>query len=160
MGRLWKKLSDRLRQLGFRVKGLVFKQDVSGNLLLIDIQKSRDQAPGSTRFTMNFGVVSRRLFDRTFQDIESVLVHDAHLNVRAGWFLPDHPDKWWEIEDEASAQPLIEELDSLLVRAAVPYLQSHASDEALVRLWRQGEGPGLTELQRRRLFDQANALGL
>jgi hypothetical protein len=58
--------------------------------------------------------------------------------------LPEPFDKWWDLTGGDADDHTIEEVLHLIGERALPYLQEHASDAALIQLWESGQSPGIT----------------
>lgn len=139
---------DRLRPLGYVKRGNTFRHIAEGNCGLVDFQRSVKSGSDILVFTINLGVVVDRLLDSRAPEINKAAITDAHLRQRIGKFVPDCPDKWWEVTPSADSLSLINELLPVLLNYGVPFVESHLSTEALVALWKSGPSPGLTMGQR------------
>lgn len=142
-------LAKVLKSHGFRKKHATFKLDHDGNVIIVSFQRSPWNRQNELKFTVNLGILSVRLFaleDYHGRTLDSAREYQCHLRERLGFLMPNRHDKWWDgasvVEDGAS-----DEIIGLLENKALPYLKSHASDAALIRLWQSGQSPGLTEKQ-------------
>lgn len=141
-----------LKPAGFRKSGSTFRLFAEGNCAIVNFQRSQSSTADELKFTINTGVVSRRLFEarKIFENdkLETSKESDAHLRQRIGWLLPDKQDKWWILSGSRTASTVVAEIAAALADLAVPYLSAHLTDEALIATWESGQCPGLTEKQR------------
>lgn len=73
----------------------------------------------------------------------------CHWRARVGRLLPAQRDVWWTVRDELTAQAACDETSAGLIEFALPKIYDVAASEALLHLWREGRGQGLTEYERR-----------
>lgn len=141
-----------LKPLGFRKQGQRFRRDADGNVSLVEFQRSAASDQHMIKFTLNVGIVSGRLLNAWDPDsnIKKVGSSEAHLMQRIGYFLHPPTDHWWALTSGTDTEVIAAEVTSLVVGAAVPYLNEHGSDQSLLALWHTGKSPGLTEGQRQR----------
>lgn len=141
-----------LRPLGFRKLGQRFRRDTDGNVSLVEFQRSAASDQHMIKFTLNVGVVSGRLLNALNPDsiLQKVGSSEAHLRQRIGFFLHPPTDHWWALTSGTDTRVIAAEITSLVVRAAVPYLNEHGTDQSLLALWHTGNSPGSTEGQRQR----------
>lgn len=141
---------------GFKKSGTAFRNAHDGNVSIIEFQKSRDSSADAVKFTVNLGVISGELLRRWDDelDISKETVWSAHLRHRIGDFLSTPQDLWWNIAEDVDTLTIEAEVCDLITREAVPFLSRHATDADLIRLWRTGRSPGLTEGQRERNLAQ------
>lgn len=145
-------LKTTLKQLGYVKQGQKFRRTISGNIALIEIQRSISSDSVSIPLTVNLGIISTRLFD-SGRDIKKAGSDHAHMRERLGFLLSDPHDKWWEINGSEDGA-VIKEIVDLVTGKAVPFLEVHTSDTGLINLWKTGRSPGLTEGQRLRFLNQ------
>jgi len=138
------------------LRGTVFRNALAGNVSIIEFHKSRDSSADAIKFTVNLGVISGELLRRWDHELDILKenVWSAHLRSRIGEFLSTPQDLWWIIADDVDTPTIEAEVCDLITSEAVPFLSRHATDADLVRLWRTGQSPGLTEGQRDRNLGQ------
>jgi hypothetical protein len=161
-----------LKERGYRTYGsgfLSYAKEQDGNLLIVNFQKHRASNKQEIFMALNVGVSSGRLDHflepgRTWRILES----HCHWRSRLGHLLPSNIDCWWEIRADGGwigtpstyalqrGQDLAGELISKLQDYALPALDAHASDEALIDYWLTRQGLGL----RPRLLCLALLLGM
>lgn len=142
---------------GFKKRRTAFRNaHDDGNVSIVEFQKSRDSLADAVKFTVNLGVISGELLRRWDGelDISKETVWSAHLRSRIGDFLSPPQDLWWIIADGADTRTIEAEVCDLITSEALPFLSQHSTDADLVRLWRTGQSPGLTEGQRERNLAQ------
>lgn len=144
------RIAPVLKGHGFSRKGLTFYINRDGNYGLINFQKSTKSNSDMIIFTINIGVISRRLlqFFSAEQRSTDLFVDNCHWRERIGFMLPTRQDKWWTIEANTSTEHLAEELCEYIVSLAIPEINKYIEDEALRDLWLSGRSPGLTNFQR------------
>jgi hypothetical protein len=127
---------------------------IGGNVAIVEFQRSAANDDSLIRFTLNLGIVSGKLFNAwdPEADLGRVGASEAHLRERIGFFLKPPTDHWWTLTDVTDAEMVAAEVATLLVDAALPYLNGYGADENLLALWRTGRSPGLTEGQRQRFM--------
>ena len=121
---------------------------------IIEFQRSDTSSDDRIIFTINVGVVCGDLLDSERTDIGRSSIVDAHLRTRLGALLDTPNDMWWELNAISEADALTTELLELLVSKAVPFLERHMNEQALVALWESGRSPGLTAVQRARFLSE------
>ncbi|MFA6173066.1 MAG: DUF4304 domain-containing protein [Kiritimatiellales bacterium] len=142
----------KLKDLGFSGRGLILRILKDGNCGILEFQRSTKSSPDSLLFTVNLGIVCGALLDPPGEQLEKTRIIDAHIRQRLGVFLPDRPDKWWEITPLTNPEVLANELSELILNLAVPYILGLLSTVAIVSLWESGKCPGLTDGQRLRFL--------
>jgi hypothetical protein len=150
--------ADLLKPHGFRKRAMTFHRVVDGNTALIQFQRSTGNDGQILKFTVNLGIVSGRLAAEDGLDTARASVWDAHVNLRIGNFLPKHHDLWWTLDVDGSPDAAIAEILALLEQQGLPYLDTHASDEALIALWESGNCAGQTDHVRQRYLRELKAL--
>lgn len=152
-----KAAAQRLAFAQFARRGQTFRKKVRENVAIVEFQKSRDSRQDEILFTINLGVFNGRLVDDTHPPPARIGTGHAHLRQRIGLLEPERRDRWWRITAETDADVLGAEVTGLVVERAVPYLEEHLPDDALIALWASGQSPGLTEMQRVRYLDTLSA---
>lgn len=141
-------------QLGFRGRGLVLREIRAGNAAIVEFQRSTKSSRGVVIFTINLGVFCGVLRESNQPPPEKARTIHAHLRQRIGALLPGNQDKWWELTEGTDTDALSAEVADLVCVKAVPYLQRYLNTSELVRLWKSGQAPGLTETQRVRYLEK------
>src|SRR5437867_543938 len=92
-------LTDTLKQLGFRKRGVVYRQEVDGLQWLIDVQKSGFNSKEKASFTLNLGVFVPGLWALYSGRSEPAApqVPDCCIYGRVGQLTPDKRDHWWDL---------------------------------------------------------------
>lgn len=147
-----KEVGLRLKKLGFKQRGSVFRIAAESNCGIIEFQRSVKSSKETLLFTLNMGVVCGNLLDEGPSGIESAQIIDAHVRQRIGMLLTDRPDKWWTITESTNRDTLIQEVSDLTLTKAVPYVESYLNTNAMITLWESGQCPGLTDVQRIRFL--------
>ncbi|AQR72425.1 hypothetical protein BXU08_00960 [Sphingomonas sp. LM7] len=152
--------STTLKAAGFTKRGTSFRRKYDDNIAIIDFQKSTDNSAQALKFTINLGVISSKLLSRW--DPEKLpskqTVWEAPLRERIGT-LAYGEDRWWTVTSNEPVSAIENEVTNLIETCAVPFLDQHQSDNALIAMWKRGNSPGLTEGQRVRnlsLLEGAN----
>ncbi|MDD5139264.1 MAG: DUF4304 domain-containing protein [Verrucomicrobiales bacterium] len=145
---LLKAVSEKLKGLGYAKRGQVFRVVANNNCGLIGFQRSVSNTKENISFTINLGVVCGDLLDQTITQLKSVQIVDAHVSQRIGFLLPEHQDKWWQINGSVSFESLSQEILELVSSKAVPYVSNFLNTNSIYSLWESGKSPGLTEFQR------------
>lgn len=146
-------IAGLLTPLGFRRERTIFRRVVQHNCGLVDFQRSATRSSSEkVVFTVNLGVVCGDLLASGQSRLEKTRITDAHFRERIGQCLTDPHDKWWEVTVATDRGALIHELQELLLKKAVPYIETFLSSKNLIALWESGKSPGLTELQRLRFL--------
>src|SRR6185312_4383665 len=93
-------INRELAPRGFRKRGSSWRLLAEGNAALFEVQRSQTSTADAIRFTLNVGVVSRRLLDEEEAgiDVSRATSPYAHLRERLGAFLPESEDRWWTLD--------------------------------------------------------------
>lgn len=150
-------ISPILKLSGYSKHGTKFRKMIEGNVTIIQFQRSRYNNPGSIKFTLNTSIVSARIYKLWGGDTDIARVSEWHgqLRQRIGSYAETPSDLWWYIEPDTDPTQIAAEVLRLL-NLAISYLDQHASDEALVALWKSGRAPGITEQLRINYLALAN----
>lgn len=146
-----------LKEVGFVRAGANMRHITQDCAAIVQFQRSVSSTIDSIRFTVNLGVVCGALYSDGKAKLKKAKLIDAHLVRRIGDFLPSSPDKWWVLDRGSDVETVTREILSILVDVAIPFIVEHASNAALIDLWRSGNSPGLTEGQRKRYLDELSA---
>jgi hypothetical protein len=147
---IFRDLDHVLREFGFRRDGLVYRNHLGSNSVILAVQRDSRAPSNALRFTVELGITSSRLlsfFNEDFESSDRVDITDACWRERIGVILGSD-DVWWDVADSSEAEAVARELRRALTDVAIPLLLEIASDERLRDIWRSGRSPGLTELQR------------
>lgn len=152
--------SSTLKGSGYTKRGASFRRKYGNNIAIADFQKSSESSADVLRFTINLGIVSAKILEKwdPEKDPAKQSIWDAHLRVRLGELVYGK-DHWWVIASNETGAEVGEEVATLVETEAVPFLDKHHSDLALIALWKSGKSPGLTEGQRDRnlaMLDEVN----
>jgi hypothetical protein len=143
-------VSEFMRSRGYRRAGKMFRDQAQDIWKVVEFQKSRKSTATRVVFTINLGITSKAVakFLNPLSDVMRPTIQDCHWTVRLGELLTPPRDAWWHYEHPP--QPADNHTDAfgLLRDLALPLLDQMSSDDALIALWRSGEAPGLTDLQR------------
>jgi hypothetical protein len=148
-----KATATELAPLGFRRRGFVlriFKGPMCG---IIQFQRGSASTKDRVTFTVNVGVVCGLLLPERIRLADSQIA-DAHAWRRLGKLADGLDDKWWTIDGATDAATLAKGLSDLVLRSAVPFIETYMSPPALIELWESGKSFGLTEGQRRDLLSR------
>ena len=145
-----KTIGDPLQLLGFTLHGTVLRLLAQGNCGVIEFQRSAKSSGDKLLFTVNVGVVCGDILDSEapLQDLRKGRFIHAHIRQRIGAFLPDRPDKWWQITEAADPDALAREISDLILEKVVPYIQRYLSTDSIISMWESGQSPGLTDGRR------------
>lgn len=146
-----------LKGLGFARTGANMRHIKHDCASIVQFQRSVSSTVDSIRFTVNLGVVCGTLYSDDKAKLKKAKLIDAHLVRRIGDFLPSSPDKWWVLDGGNDVETVTREILSILIDIAIPFIVEHASNAALIDLWRSGSSPGITEGQRKRYLDELSA---
>ena len=141
-------LKPLLNESGFKGRGNTFismKDDVWS---LINFQKSRKSSATEIIFTVNVGIASPDLFNFYAKEVKQPTIEDCHYRQRIGFLLPQHNDKWWNINSDTDMDSLCEDLKKCLSEYVFIELEKYSSNSALRDLWLSDKCPGLTDTQR------------
>lgn len=139
---------------GFKRQGQTLRKIWGGNAAIIEFQRSRDNTSTSLRFTINIAIVCGLLIDQGYTPIEKTKSYNGHLIQRIGYVLPSKYDTWWEIDEMTRKDNIVSEILGVVLDYAVPFLEKHISNEAMIDLWSSGTSPGITDFQRQNLLDE------
>jgi len=143
-------IDENLKPLGFIRKGSIFRLLDHNNCGIIEFQQSDKSTQENLVFTINLGVACGDILCSGSSSISKARIIDAHLRQRIGMFLPERPDKWWDLNPSVNSELLAQEVTDLLLKKGVPYIKGLLETKALVALWESGQSPGLTAFQRTR----------
>lgn len=150
-------LARRLASSGYVGSGDIVWRKVRDTVVVVETQKDRKYSTKEeVRFTVNVGISVDALRDAVAvaaeggpSSSEVPPPEKCHWRQRLGYLLSAQSDVWWSVRDEQTAQLVCDEIAAGLIDIALPKVEAMASSEALVRLWQEGRGQGLTEYERR-----------
>jgi hypothetical protein len=138
-----------LKPFGYTKKGNTFYWQESGNWGLIDFQQSKSKPENGARFTINLGTFSTRLWNLYGHGSkEKPDISMCHWRERIGSLLPGRNDLWWVLDNEASPDTLILEIEEHLRSLAIPSIKERIADLGLIDAWYRKEYGGLTDYMR------------
>lgn len=132
-----------LKPLGYRRRGANLRLVTNGMAGIVNFQKSQSSTKASIKFTVNVGVVCGALLHPD-RDVSKALEPEAHSRQRIGAFFDPRGDKWWTLDAHTDVAALANEVATLIVRHAVPFIDGQMSPAALLELWSSGRPCGLT----------------
>lgn len=147
---LQKALKPFMKRQGFKVRARTFNRTTDDGLTqVINLQMGASDPPGTTyipgfrenlhgRFTVNLGVYVPEVARHRGGEARA-FVREYHCCVRErlGEVGPERKDLWWKI---TSASTLLEDIEARLERDALPYLDRHASRDAILRACQESSG--------------------
>lgn len=143
-------LDESLRSQGYAGrKGRWHLRDQAGNVVLVAVQRSRSSTASAIRFTVNVALVNRTVWEWELEDLADQRKPDvwsAHWRERPS--TDDGRERWWTVDESSDAEKLAADVVARVTPLCAAAGQLLDADE-LVRLWRIGRSPGLTEVQRR-----------
>ncbi|EDP45819.1 DUF4304 domain-containing protein [Rickettsiella grylli] len=172
--RLLKLMRPLMKQQGFILRGNSFyKRNPKKNIGIINFQRNREEF---SKFTINVAIYSRVLAEfflaefKQKQVKEYPLFGDYHCQTRVGDLVPKEnvyrkkdkkwlngDDKWWHYDDKTDVDVMFQEISELIIEFAIPYIDSHITDQQLIELWfplvRQGKKHLFKELSVLLLFN-------
>jgi hypothetical protein len=118
---LLNRVGGELSPLGYVRSGSCFRKKSEDFLSIIEFQKSKDNIQNGFKFTVNLGIIWKRLLGvlDSFEKAKSV---DSHLMERIGFLLDERRDKWWVVASEDDLDSVGDEVVSILMSRAIPYL--------------------------------------
>ncbi len=138
-----------LKQCGYTKKGNTFYRQEYGNLGLIDLQKSKSKSEDGTKFTINLGVFSSKLWELSgHRGKDNPDITMCHWRERIGSLFSPKKDHWWLLSDHESINALVTEIENIIRSLALPAIQKHLSDADLIEAWFGKEYGGLTNYMR------------
>jgi hypothetical protein len=153
--RLKARLVERLGPIGYVGEGELLWRSVKDTVVVIELQKDRKHSvKDQVRFTVNVGISVNSLRGASTVEVGSrtpaiPLPEKCHWRQRLGFMLPERSDVWWVVGGERTTESVSDELAAGLITVALPKIEAIASSEALLHLWCEGRGQGLTEYERR-----------
>lgn len=130
---IWPFLHDR----GFKRSKSTFHRPVAANWQVVNFQKSVYSDRDAVRFTVNLAVGLDRLREGVHDWAEDKRPPEArcHLRERLGRLVSDR-DVWWDVRPGLELASLAEAVTLALERYGLPWLDAHASDDAIAALLR------------------------
>lgn len=135
---------------GFLGRSSTFSRQVGDIFQLIQLQAASDNSSSSARFTANVAVWVPSLSSEPTPSVDN-----AHWRMRLGELCPERSDLWWQADDFPMADEAARDIAARIDAFAIPALQQFQGTRDLMKLWKNGQSPGLTGVQadrfRRRL---------
>jgi hypothetical protein len=124
-----------LKGRGFKRSKATFHRPVGQNWQVVNFQKSVSSDRDAVRFTVNLAVAIDRLRSGVYDWPEGKRPPQmrCHLRERLGAVMSDR-DVWWEVFPRLELDPLAEAIMLALDRYGLPWLDAHASEDAIVAL--------------------------
>ena len=133
-----------LRPFGFKRKGsILFKRD-DAIFGVLQFQSGPSSTKTEISFTINFGVLIRKL-ESGYQHSQIVKYPSSmrlHVRRRVG------EDSWWSVTNETDVPAFSKYFSELVLSTALPFIQKYMKIENILSMWEDGNAPGLTERQR------------
>lgn len=148
-----------LRPMGYRKAGSVFSRNNQDVVQLIEIQSSRNNTDFEARFTVNVGVFAPGVVYEDVRDTTKPSISAGHWHWRLGSLSPEKRDIWWSVNTSTEADVAAQDICSRLSLYGLPALAAVPNLQALIEIWKAGEGPGLTEYQRKDYLARVSAGG-
>lgn len=150
------KLNDTLKPKGFKKSGDTFSFSNSDLTYFINIQSSKDTTLAKLKLTLNIEIYSSLVYK--LQDTSLTERLSRHFVQRIGFILDNPHDKWWIIESSKEANDAANEIADIANNKVLPIFDKLKTTNDLAILWRQNEGPGLTEHQRKEYLGLLNSV--
>jgi hypothetical protein len=146
-------LRKRLTPAGFAAEGELFSCKAQDVLIVLEILRDRKRSAKEViRFTINVGISADALRTAAADGAQLSAIprpETCHWRDRLGRLLGAESDVWWSVGSGLNTQSVCDEIADGLLETALPKVHAVASSDALVRLWQDGRGRGLTEYERR-----------
>lgn len=139
-------MREVLKPEGFKKKGNNFFRRETDVYLFIQIQSSMSSSQNDLRLTVNLGIFS------TLIEQSNPSLISSHWRERIGFLSEKKFDKWWTITNLEKAETAGAEISNLLQEKVLPLLYSLNSTAKLISYWENGEGGGITELERKKFL--------
>jgi len=147
-------LAASLKSCGYRKTGRKFCRAPGDVDHLIVIQKSDASSARQIRVTVNLGIWIRSLAPIRAGVADKADLWSAHWRERIGHLMPAPKDVWWTATSDDEASAIGQEMAGAVAKYGLPVLETFSDARTLVALWREGESPGLTKAERRRLLEK------
>jgi hypothetical protein len=142
--------AETLRLAQFKKKGANFSRAVNDVIHYISFQSSQSSTSTALKITLNVGVWVATLAENW----EKAGILGSQWRERIGFLMPEHNDRWWIISSQREARIAASEINDAVKRYVLPKLETLSTIDSLVKLWRAGIAPGLTELTVKRYLAQ------
>jgi hypothetical protein len=134
---LLNRVQRELSKDGFDRVGDEFAKAAAETCRLIGFQRSSKRRPGWLKFTINVGVISKRIAG-LMDEKRDKLAHQGHVVKRIGFLLPRNEDVWWTLSARVNLDMIFAEVVGVLNLGGLPFLNRLDSDSALRQfLWDQ-----------------------
>jgi hypothetical protein len=140
--------SQLLKQEGFRKSGILFSRALSDLTHLVGFQKSTNSTDKTIKITVNLAIWLPILSN------DKPNIWDAHWRERIGHLSPKKTDTWWIIDSVDCAQRIGEEIANSISQWGLPAINQLSTQESLIKLWRSGFSPGITDFTRKQYLSR------
>jgi hypothetical protein len=143
-------MKDLLKPLGFKKQGSTFRRETVDAIQLVNLQRSSSSSKDLPIVTVNFGFTLKVWREAWGAQRPVTSVWDSDWNQRLGRYL--EMDKWWPLEDEASAKSAGTEIGDLLQHKALPEMESLSSEAGVRAALEAGMHPSQLKWELREFF--------
>jgi hypothetical protein len=121
-------ISPPLRSKGFRKVSTHFFKTEDVVTRVVNVQSSKWNSSQEARFTINLGLYFPAIAESL--DLPRMPAHPKEycciLRTRIGALLPVQKDFWWEVASNTNANELSKELNEVLTRYGLPWLEQNS----------------------------------
>src|SRR5262249_54323530 len=82
----------------------------------------------------------------------------CHWVLGIGDAMPEHADKWWEIDSPSKADEASKEIVDALLAHAIPLMDSLGAREQLRELWESGKNTRISDFMRKQYLETLKTL--
>lgn len=138
--RIVKMIDEVLQGRGFKREGLTWSRDYDGIIQLLNLQRSRFDAPGTFDVTLNIGIWIEHVWKICWnKPVPKVIrVEECFPQFRIAQLLSDFSpktkDKWWRGTNLDDADRIGKELAILVKNRVLPFLEHHISEATIKEL--------------------------
>ena len=134
-----REIGGYLKAANYRKRGHAFnRQTEPGLIQVINFQAGQNFSLYYGQFTINLGIFVEEIFKTTLEIPVPDFPKEYHceLRTRLGALTPYERDHWWDLRENQLQASL--EIGHLLQKYAIPFLDSFASREAIIKQWYAG----------------------
>jgi hypothetical protein len=141
-------LRPLFRENGFRPRAQNFLLESPECWAIVNFQKSRWSDAHEKTFYINVAIAIKRLleFDGEAKD-KAPAYYACPWNLRAEVLGPDPSVQHWTVRDSQSAIQVVESLKPLMDDFVIPSLKLRMTEEAFLRMWKDGTRLGYPQLK-------------
>ncbi len=150
-GDIVREVGAYMKSRGYRKRALTFSRFYDGNRAIVAFQRSVSNTGDRVKFTLNLGIISARTPDQ-------LTVHEAHVLHRIGRFVPGQFDYWWEVYEKNDGEGLGAQIVAIFSETALPFIEGHVCDTALVAYAESEDAGSLDRRTRRDLLEMGSQL--